>query len=220
MFNRLGKSSEIYHILPEDIISLPDYKNSINIKDSIVVIISDNGDELVCGRELVENAINDGLMYVPVRFIFKMRYPIWKLHITLIKKLRDRKRIKGSGIYHISPKHIRSLGIERAYRNINNAHKHAASMKHPDYKNLYNNLKVSIIKNGYDDRYPMDIQLCRSLGVQDTLNQGHHRMGILIENNIETASVSFSAVGYIPNPFRLLLLKIAKNMLSKKREES
>lgn len=222
MRSRIGYSSEIYNVEVQDIAHLENLTSEIKIKikNAITVLVSDKCDMLVCGRELLDKAIAEGQSHVPVQFVFNMRYPMWKVHITFIKKLRDKKRIKGSGIYHIVPQELRQLGIERAYRGLDNAHQHAAAQEHPDSENLYDQLTKSLLDRGYDDNYPMDLQLCRSLGVQDTLNQGHHRMGAMIENDIRRASIRFSAVGYIPNPFRWVLLKLAKEELKKKRKNS
>tara|TARA_Y100001960_G_C14593667_1_gene786999 strand:- start:20 stop:703 length:684 start_codon:yes stop_codon:yes gene_type:complete len=218
---RIGQSSEIYNVEINDILSLED-TNEVHIKNKnqITVLISANGDKLASGRSLAQKALQEGNTHIPVKFIFQMRYPIWKLHITLIKRLRDKKRVKGTNIYHIIPQEIRDLGIERAYRTTENAHQHSAALEHRDNANLFTQLTESIVNNGYDDKYPMDVQLCRSFGVQDTLNQGHHRMGVLIEHNIQRASIRLSAVGYIPNPFRWFLLKAAKAELKNKRNKS
>ncbi len=63
---------------------------------------------------------------------------------------------------------------------------------------MYQQLKDSMSTHGYDDRFPLDIMLCRNFGIQDTLNQGHHRMGVAIDCNIQRVSVMFSAAGQAP----------------------
>ena len=71
-------------------------------------------------------------------------------------------------------------------------------MPESERKKLYRQLADSMRRNGYDDRFPLDIMLCRNLGIQDTLNQGHHRMGVAIDCNIQRVSVMFSAAGQAP----------------------
>ena len=44
--------------------------------------------------------------------------------------------------------------------------------------------------------------LCRSFGAKDSLQQGHHRMGILKELNIGRVAVEFSAAGAAPSFIR------------------
>ena len=75
---------------------------------------------------------------------------------------------------------------------------------------MYEKLKESMLTNGYNDRFPIDIMLCRILGVQDTLNQGHHRMGVAIDCNIHRIAVVFSAVGQAPRPLRPLFRIMAR----------
>lgn len=222
MFKNIGISSEIYHIEIDDINCLPLLNTDYSIKDtqSIHILIGDNSDSIIFGGHLLEKAKQEQLSHVPVRVMFKLKYPIWKIHYTLIKKLRDKFRINCYNIYHIKPSNIRDLNIERGYRYKENSHMHSnAIYKYEDNK-LYNDLSKSIIRDGYNDNFPMDIQLCRRFGVQDCLNQGHHRMGILIDNNIARASIKFSAVGYIGTPFKLVLLKLARKSLAKKRLKS
>ena len=54
------------------------------------------------------------------------------------------------------------------------------------FDELYNSLK-----NGYDMKYPMFVGLNRHWGYKDQLLQGHHRLGICKELNIEDVSISF-----------------------------
>jgi hypothetical protein len=209
-----GYSSEIYNVEVDDILNLEDYTDpKVKAKSAISVLITDDGDKLLSGRDIVEQAVKNKQSHVPVQFVFKMKYPAYKLHITLIKKLRDPKTIFGSNIYHINPQDIRDMDIERAFRTLENTNQYIPTVQ--EYKKLEN----SILENGYDDTWPMDIRLCRSFGVQDTLNQGHHRMGILIEHNITRASFKFSAVGYIGIPLlRCILLKVSKQKLKQKHK--
>jgi hypothetical protein len=221
MLKNIGISSEIYNIELEDIKSLPYKKIEYTFKDTntAYILISDDGDKLVYGKDLLNQAEKDNLTHIPVRVLFNLKFPIWKVHFTLIKALRDKFRIKSPNHYHIKPQDIRNLNIERGYRDETNAHLHSDAVYLKAGNELFHKLKRSIIENGYDDKYPMDIQLCRSYGVQDCLNQGHHRMGILIEHNIKRASIMFSAVGYIGHPLKPLLLKLARNSLRNKRNK-
>tara|TARA_Y100001960_G_scaffold327989_1_gene415691 strand:- start:302 stop:967 length:666 start_codon:yes stop_codon:yes gene_type:complete len=221
MLKNIGVSSELYNIELEDIKSLPYKKIDYKFKDNnaVYILISDDGDSIVYGKEFLNKAEKENLTHIPVRVLFNLKFPIWKVHFTLIKALRDKFRIKSPNYYHIKPQDIRELNIERGYRDETNAHLHSDAIYLQAGNQLYLNLKKSIIENGYDDKFPMDVQLCRSYGVQDCLNQGHHRMGILIDNDIKRASIMFSAVGYIGNPLKPLLLKLAKKSLKKKRNK-
>jgi len=220
MFNRYGRSSEVYNIEIDDILCLPDtqeeIKKAIKQQDEIAILIRTSQDSLVFGRELIEQAKKDGKTHIPVRILFKMRYPVWKLNITIIKKLRLKKTIKSSNIYHIIPQDIRDLNIERCHRTAANAYQNNDLGKiSQDAYERYLDLSEEIIKHGYNDSHPMDVRLCRNMGVQDTINQGHHRMGILIESKIHRACIYFSAVGFLNTPFYKWQKKLAQNKLAK-----
>ena len=219
MFNRYGRSSEIYNIEIDDILNLPDTptskKNVIKQKDDIAILIKPEKDTLTFGRELIEKEKKEGKTHIPVRILFKMLYPGWKLHITFIKKLRLKKAFRSSNIYHITPQDIRGLKIERCHRTTSNAYQNNDIGKiRQAADERYQELTNEIVKNGYNDKHPMDIRLCRNMGVQDNMNQGHHRMGILIENNIQRASVFFSAVGFFKTPLYRLQKKLAQKKLA------
>lgn len=223
MIFSIGYSSEVYNIEAADISKLADFKGKkkIRTKNQITVLIDKDGDKLISGRQTVEDAIKAGKTHVPVRFIFNLQYPIWKLHITFIKKFRYSSIMPSSEIYHIIPQEIRDMGLERAFRNADNAFqiKEAWYGTATESDNLFEKLKNNLIENGYDDTYPMDIQLCRSFGVQDTLNQGHHRLSLLVEHQIPRASVRFSAAGYTPQPLNFILQFFAKRILKNKRNK-
>ena len=65
------------------------------------------------------------------------------------------------------------------------------------------------MKKGFDDNYPIDIMLLRMLGIKDTVNNGHHRMGIAVECKLPQISVRFSAAGQAPRLLHPLLRVIA-----------
>ena len=72
------------------------------------------------------------------------------------------------------------------------------------YDELYNSMK-----RGYDDNFPLDVMLLRMMGIKDTVNQGHHRMGIAIECKLPLVAVRFSAAGAAPRILQPLLKVIA-----------
>lgn len=219
MFNRWGYSSELYSIEISDIVKLPDLdeqqiqQTGFEPTNEITICIDDRGDSLVSGREELELLLSKGNTHAQVRVVFKMRYHPLKFYITLIKKFRKNEdMIKSSEIYHMNPFEVRELDIERCFRNADNAYQNNDQKYYEsinkDSERLINELTTSLIENGYDDRFPMDIRLCRNFGVQDTLNQGHHRMFILTENNITRASFMFTAMGSIKLPVIAKLLKL------------
>ena len=201
-------SSETYHLDPQDLFILKDssLSDEVNVSDEVVLLIGHNPiwidkstgtpDTLLKGRAALEKAVADKVPYVPVRIAFIPKISRFDFISPLIRVLRYKHKFYSSNIYHIDPFEIRSKKIERNFRSQANAYQ----FSNPKYKmdeaqrvSMYEKLKESMLTNGYNDRYPIDIMLCRILGVQDTLNQGHHRMGVAIDCNIHRIAVVFSA---------------------------
>ena len=218
-------SSEIYYLDPQDLFFLKDsiLKYEVNISDEVVLLIGHNPiwidkstgtpDTLLKGRAILEKAIADKVPYVPVRIAFIPKIGRFDFLSPMVRVLRYKHKFYSSNIYHIDPFEIRAKKIERNFRTESNAYQ----FSNPKYKmdkeqrlSMYEKLKESMLTNGYNDRFPIDIMLCRILGVQDTLNQGHHRMGVAIDCNIHRIAVVFSAVGQAPRPLRPLFRIMAR----------
>ena len=225
-------SSEIYHLDPNDLISLKDskIKDEVNVSDEVILLIGHNpiwidkstgtADTLLRGREVVKKAIEQKQAFIPVRIAFVPKISRFDFLSPLIRVLRYKHKFYSSRIYHIDPFEIRAKKIERNFRTKENAYKFT-NPKHKIAKaerlDMYEKLKESMMTNGYNDRFPIDVMLCRILGVQDTLNQGHHRMGVAIDCNIHRIAVMFSAVGQSPRFLRPLFKILAKFLLSLKQ---
>lgn len=198
----IGYSSEKYEILATDLLCLPDatleIKNICSYSDEVVIYIAPNqSDCLVCGREkLLKNP--DG--FITVIVLFKNIIPSWNMLPLFIKELRYKYKYESSNSYHVKAKHLRELGIERGLRNYSNAYK----LKNRRWRipkeqrhELYNKLAQSIKNDGFDDNFPLSIMLCRRCGLFDCLDNGHHRLGICIEHDIEIISTNFIAAGFL-----------------------
>lgn len=225
-------SSELYELDPQDIYTLKDsdVANDVKASDEVIILIGHNplwidqstgtSDTLLKGREVLENAIKNNIPYIPVRIAFIPKIKKYDFLSPIIRVMRYKHKFYSSNVYHIDPFYIRNQRIERNFRTQENAYQ----FSNPKYKvddeermNMYSRLKNSMINNGYNDRFPVDIMLCRKFGVQDTLNQGHHRMGVAIDCNIHRISVIFSAVGKSPRFIRPLFRLFAKINLICKR---
>jgi len=216
--SNLGLSSEIYPLATEDLLTLPDSdKDTFPFSDSIVVLIGDEKkgtpDVLLKGRQEIEKAVAENLPYVPVRFAFESRTAKYDILSPLVRSLRYKYKSFSGNIYHIDPMAIRKLKIERNFRTRENAYKFtkkkyriAKNTRRDMYEELYSSMK----QKGFDDRYPIDIMLCRSLGVQDTVDQGHHRMSVAIDCKLSRIAIRFGAAGQAPAILRPLFRLIAK----------
>ncbi len=210
-------SSETYKIDVKDIAALEDSSLNTRYKKSKTAIIlmgdseHDVRDTLLCGRALVERALSDGQKYIDVKIAFVTKIKPYDLITPFIKKYYTKYKFWSSGIYHMDPLEIRRLKIERSFRDKNSAYtfsnplyRFSESERRARYEKLYNSMK-----DGYDDNYPIDIMLLRMLGIKDTVNNGHHRMGIAVECGLPQIAVRFSAAGSAPLLLRPLLRVIA-----------
>lgn len=219
----LGFSSEIYTIDPRDLVVLEDSLLLSEKDDDVILLIGDEKknipDTLLKGRETVERAIIENKDYIPVRVAFVPRTKKYDFISPLIRKLRYKYKSFSSNIYHTTPMDIRRLRIERSFRTKENAYSFTKKkyrlgdeIRNELYENLYNSMKA----NGYDDKYPIDILLCRNLGVQDTVDQGHHRMSVAIDCQTPRIAVRFGAAGQAPKFLQPLFRIIARiNLLFK-----
>jgi hypothetical protein len=198
----IGISSNLYPLEAGDIAKLPDYtQKDIDLSafsDDIVILIEKNKpDSLLKGREYVENIPERE--HVNVRVAFVPSVPKWFIFPNFTHPLRKRFIFDGSNTYHISVYDLRALDVERTKRDKSNAYK-LRQYKFDDKECIekYEALTKSIKTNGYDDTRPMNVMVCRKGGFVDSMKQGHHRMGICIENNIKRVAIQFSAAGYMP----------------------
>ena len=236
--NRICYSSETYGLAVEDLISLPDSGMQLkNMPDDEVILLIGKRklwfpdypvtpDTLLKGREVLQKAINANIKYVPVRIAFENRIKPYDIISPLVRKLRYKYNLFSSNIYHLQPQEIREKGLERNLRTAENAYKFSNpkyQMSEEEREKMYENLLQSMKEKGYDDRFPLDIMLCRNMGIKDTLNQGHHRMSVAIECGVERVSVEFCAAGQAPKFLHPFCRRIAdfnlsiKHLLSRMR---
>ncbi len=212
-------SSEVYNLAPEDLAVLKDTPAGHDCKaeDEAVILIGNSKlgtkDTLLKGREVVERAVAAKKPYIPVRIAFVSRINKYNLPALLVRQLRYKHIAYSSNHYHIDPKEIRKLGIERGFRNAKNAYMFSNpkyQMSEEERAKNYQNLKESMLTKGYDDNWPIDIMLCRQFGVQDNVNQGHHRMSVALECSLPQISIMFSAAGQAPKFLHPLFKMFAK----------
>lgn len=194
---RLGWSSRLYPLDAGDFASVPDYSGpaipASDLPDDPVVLFIRPGepDALVRGREAISAA---GGGTVDVRIVFLPSISKWNILYTLVRALRNRRRYECSGVYHIATDAVRQMGLERAVRTLDAPHERGSV----DRKAKMAKLEKSLRENGYDDARPINVMLCRSHGVEDSLRQGHHRISACVECGIKKMAVHFSAAGALP----------------------
>ena len=197
----LGWSSQVYPLDAKDLARTSDYDgpaipDAALPGDAIILYIRHDGpDALLRGREAINEALRaDASATVPVRIVFKPSVPKWNLAATLVRVLRNRYRYEGTGVYHISARTVRAMGIERAIRTTDNPQ----LRKNKDRQASMRRLKESLRTRGYDDAKPINIMLCCKGGVTDSMRQGHHRVSACLECGIDRIAIHFSAAGALP----------------------
>ena len=103
--------------------------------------------------------------------------------------------MESSNVYHISPLHLRNLGIELKTRDRNNVYStgllpEQANLTKEQKEAKYDTLKESIEKDGFNEEFPIVIKLKRKNN-RDQIFQGHHRLNIAIELELPTVPVRF-----------------------------
>lgn len=198
----LGWSSCVYPLEADEIASLPDCADaSISSgdlpEDPVVLLIRPDGpDALLRGRAEVEATVAaDGpRAFVPVRVVFVPAVPKWNIPAAVIRVLRNRYRYEGTGVYHISARTVRAMGLERAVRTTADPQKRKDTDRAASMKLLLESLRTQ----GFDDCHPINVHLCRTWGRRDSLRQGHHRVSACLECGIDRMAVHFSAAGALP----------------------
>ena len=218
MSTTIRYSSELYLIDPKDLIKLNDTPssdaNKIKHNNPVIVLIGNykkrKKDTLVCGRDIIKNAIDHNVDYIAVRFVFHTNIANWNILPIFFKGLRQNYKFESKMVYHTSLSHLRSLHIERGFRNAENAYVISKRWKiTPEIRiKKYNKLKNSILKKGFSDKFPISIMLCRRIGIKDSVDDGHHRIGLCIENNIDRIAIHFRAAGALMPSIQKFGLKI------------
>lgn len=194
----LGWSSHVYPLEAADLVALPDYaeapiSDAALPQDAVILFIRPDGpDALLRGREVL--AAQAPHAAVPTRIVFRPSVAKWNLLATLFRVLRNKYRFEGTGIYHVSAQAIRGLKVERAIRTLDNPQlregkDRAASMQR---------LATSLRTRGYDEKKPINVQICRIGGRKDSLRQGHHRISACLACGVDRITVHFSAAGAWP----------------------
>ena len=222
---KLFLSSEVYAIESLDLMNLSESSEGeivVSGKDSVVILIGNSAkgesDLLLKGRTLIEQSIATGVKYVSARIAFRSAIPEVFSFLSAFKQIRKKYKYHSKGVYHMSAREIRRMRIERAIRSGANAYGFRNKKWRPEESDRlpkYQRLIKSIAENGYDDNEPISIMLCRSFGVLDSLDQGHHRVSAALDAKVDRIAVCFSAVSKPPFLFAKLLLIFAKMKRSK-----
>lgn len=220
VMDRLCISSETYNIELEDILALKDTGVPYECKDKVVILLRKNQpDTLLSGRKYLEQLKSENAKYASVRIAFISEISPYNFISVFVRPLRKKYQYWSSNIYHMDPAEIRKMKIERSFRNKDNAYTFTNPLYYRTdeerlsrYEELYNS-----IKNGYDDNCPIEIMPLRMVGVKDTVNNGHHRLGIALECGLKRVAINFKVIGQAPRILRPLF-KFGANLTMKLKQ--
>ena len=188
----LVASSHLYPFYVSDCLPLSDASVQFKPSDDVAILLGDRergiADALLCGREQLQrmNPADrvDVRIYFPVAVSFSA-------FLSLLKYFRKRNKAFGTGIYHVPPSFLRESKLERCRRTEENAYRlHHLKVDVDSPLSAYQRLSEQL-KGGFDDRYPLTVMLHRVKRRIDSLDDGHHRLGLCIKHQLPHVGIKF-----------------------------
>ncbi len=218
----IGFSSEIYHIHIDDLLRLP-FKNDVqfpDVKDDILLMIGNRDpahfktDIIIKGQDALQRAKAQGQEFVAVRVVLHNNASALFNFLGAFNKPTRTKIEKYSQLhYRILISDITENSLERNIKTEDTAYnftKKKWRLGEDERQDRLTQLKDSFSQNGYDYNHPMQIMLCRSFGVKDQLQQGHHRMMLCKIHHVHVVSVIFMHSTFLPLQMHGFLLNLMK----------
>lgn len=214
---KLAYSSDIYHIKIEELLALSDADFSTPFRkqysDNVILFIGQERknipDQLALGREILTQALQNGLTHYPTRIIFEQRAPQLQA-LALLKPIRKKYQDFSTFSYEILLSDIIDNKLERNIKSEETAYNYSERNKwgvpKEERSSRFNQIDESFKKNGYDKKHPMMIMLCRGLGVKDKLHQGHHRMYFCRKYDLQYVQIQFLACNGFTGKLKQLFL--------------
>ena len=208
MSTDFGLSSETYHVHRDSLVKLTQQDFAFHggaLDCDIVVLLAckanQQQDRIIYLREPA--ILNNERLRT--RFAFQTEGFLFNFFGSFIKKIRSRRQNFSSHTYRILLSDITDNALERNIKTPDTAYNWTSRRwKLPEQERLarYKELEQSFIEHGYNFEHPMHIMLCRSMGVKDKLNQGHHRMMFCKLHSIHEVSTQFISSAYMPPVFQ------------------
>lgn len=185
-------SSHLYPFQAGDCLALPDASVQFVPAEEVAILLGNRergiADALLRGRELLQGMNPEEPVNVRVYFPVEVNFSAF---LGLMKHFRKRNKIFGTAVYHVPPSFLRESGLERCRRTEENAyrlHHLKVAVRDPlaAYRRLSNQLK-----GGFDDRYPLAVMLHRDKRRIDSLDDGHHRLGLCIKHRLPQVGIVF-----------------------------
>ncbi|MBR5599104.1 MAG: ParB N-terminal domain-containing protein [Alphaproteobacteria bacterium] len=206
-------SSDIYHIKAVSLKKL-EIKDNIYKKNSklsgfdAVIFIDNDKVFLVDGKDIVKNSKDED--FIVTRIMYKSFNPLIGFFITLIKPIKRKYYVRNNMSFRVRFDKLLDANLTRGERNKENAYQWTNKrwqISQEEAKKRYEDLYNSIKNNGYDENSPMIVTLNRKFGVKDQILQGHHRIGICKELNVDEVNICFWTAPVSFGIFRLFIKK-------------
>lgn len=203
-----GLSSETYHVHQDSLKVLPQHDFSFNGDfidcDAVVLLACDANQNEDCIIYLKDQTVLNRSR-IKTRFAFQTEGFFFNFFGSFIKKIRSRRQNFSSQSYRILLTDITENGLERNIKTPETAYNWTSrrwKLDEDKRQERYSKLENSFKNHGYDYNFPMHIMLCRSMGVKDKLNQGHHRIMFCKLHGIDEVSTKFISSAYMPLAFQ------------------
>lgn len=220
---QFGVSSDIYHIKIEELLALSDTTlpaTALHNSDKKVILLIgqeklNKPDQLISGRDILIQALNEGKTHYPAQIMFEQRAPHLSI-LALLKPIRKKHLDYSTRSYEIYLSDIIENQLERNLKSEETAYNYSKHNKwgipEDQRQSRFDQIDESFKKHGYDKKYPMAIMLCRGLGVKDKLHQGHHRMYFCRKYNIRYVQVKFLATNSFTGTIKIFFLWLNKRL--------
>ena len=188
----LVPSSHHYPFYVSDCLSLSDASVQFTPTDDVAILLGNCergvADTLLCGREQLQRMNPADRVYVRVYFPVAVNVSAF---LSLVKYFRKRNKIFGTGVYHVPPSFLRESKLERCQRIEENAYRlHHLKVDVDNPLSAYRRLSEQL-KGGFDDHYPLTVMLHRVKRHIDSLDDGHHRLGLCIKHQLPHVGIKF-----------------------------
>ncbi len=185
-------SSHLYPFYATDCLQLEEAPIKFSKKGEISVLLGNRKrgvkDTLLCGREQLLEMSRSEIVNVRIYFPVDVNLSAF---LSLFKYFRKRNKRFGTEVYHVNPNFLREARLERCVRTAENAYSlHRLKVDVDSPLVAYQRLSEQL-KDGFDDRYPLTVMLHRVKRHIDSLDDGHHRLGLCIQHNLPHVGIKF-----------------------------
>lgn len=191
----LTYSSETYLLKVVELAELPKAEECSENGAVTLLLSGKRGvkDFLLTGAEILQKLKQQNEEFCEVKIAYYSYNPFIGFLLQLFKPIKRKHINVGAGIYKTKLSHLIAHHLPRGIRTRANAY----CLKNKKWQipaeeriKKYNDLFASL-QNGYNFAHPLFVGLNRQIGFKDKLVDGHHRIGICQELNIDEISISF-----------------------------